>query len=77
MIERLEPPIPLITPKGRAMAHFLIDYGFEHHLMWVCFQDDTGECWTWDNPKIRLQPNQSANRLGTSQIGGMELTNTP
>ena len=74
MIERLEPPIPIITPKGRAMAHFLIDYGFEHHLMWVCFQDETGECWTWDNPKIRIQPNQSASRLETSQIGVKDLS---
>ena len=27
----------------RALAHFLIDYGPEHDLMWVCFQDDSGE----------------------------------
>ena len=61
-ITRIDPPLPLDTPKGRAMAHFLIDYGFEHHLMWVCFQDETGECWTWNNTQIRLQPNISAGR---------------
>lgn len=59
---RIDPPLPLETPKGKAMAHFLIDYGFEHHLMWVCFQDETGECWTWNNTQIRLQPNISAGR---------------
>ena len=41
-ITQLNPPIPLMTPKGRAMAHFIIDYGMENDLMWVCFQDDTG-----------------------------------
>jgi hypothetical protein len=59
---RIDPPLPLETPKGRAMAHFVIDYGPEHHLLWVCFQDDTGECWTWPNFKIRLQPNLSMGR---------------
>jgi len=24
---QLNPPIPVITPKGKAMAHVLIDYG--------------------------------------------------
>ena len=44
------------------MAHFLIDYGFEHHLSWVCFQDETGECWTWTNRDVRMQDNISAGR---------------
>ena len=60
MIIQLSPLIPVETPKGRAMAHFLIDYGFEHYLQWVCFIDATGECWTFENPAIRLQPNQTA-----------------
>lgn len=59
MIIQLNPTIPLDTPKGPAKAHFLIDYGQEHHLLWVCFQDDTGECWTWPNNKILLQRNIS------------------
>lgn len=61
-VTRLDPPLPLDTPKGLAMAHFLIDYGPEHNLLWVCFQDETGECWTWNNPEIRLQPNISLGR---------------
>lgn len=60
---QLNPPIPLDTPKGKALAHFLIDYGPEHHLMWVCFQDETGECWTWPNPDIRAQNNPSMQRF--------------
>jgi len=59
---RIDPPLPLDTPKGPAMAHFLIDYGFEHHLSWVCFQDETGECWTWTNRDVRMQDNISAGR---------------
>jgi hypothetical protein len=56
---RIDPPLPFETPKGKAMAHFVIDYGPEHHLLWVCFQDQTGECWTWANPEVRLQLNSS------------------
>ena len=62
MITQLNPPIPLETPKGKALAHFVIDYGVEHHLMWVTFVDATGECWTWPNTKIRLQGNITMNR---------------
>ena len=57
MIQQLNPPIPVITPKGKALAHFVIDYGIESELQWVCFQDSTGESWTWQNPKVRAQMN--------------------
>lgn len=63
MITRIDPPLPLRTPKGKAMAHFIIDYGIEHDLHWVCFQDTTGECWTWNNKVIRLQENITAGRI--------------
>ena len=59
MMIQLNPTIPLDTPKGAAKAHFLIDYGQEHHLLFVCFQDDTGECWTFPNPQVKLQKNFS------------------
>lgn len=62
MIIQLDPPLPLTTPKGKAFAHFLIDYGQESSLLWVCFQDDTGECWTWRNRDIRLQTNITMGR---------------
>lgn len=62
MIIQLNPSIPLVTPKGSAQAMFLIDYSPEHNLMWVCFQDDTGECWTWDNTKIRACKNITLGR---------------
>ena len=62
MLTQLNPPIPLITPKGKAWAHIVIDYGQEHDLLWVCFQDETGECWTWGNRDVRIQENATMGR---------------
>lgn len=62
MIHQLNPPIPVITPKGKAIAHAMIDYGMESDLQWVCFQDGTGECWTWRNPQVRAQLNITQGR---------------
>ena len=61
MILQLNPPLPVMTPKGEALAHILIDYGAEHDLLWVTFQD-TGECWTWRNPEIRAMKNITMGR---------------
>lgn len=57
MILELKSPLPLVTPKGKAFAYFLIDYGLEHDLIWVCFQNDTGECWSWSNRDVKIQNN--------------------
>jgi hypothetical protein len=62
MLTQLNPPMPLETPKGKALAHFIIDYGAEHDLMWVTFVDATGECWTWPNHQIRAQKNITMGR---------------
>jgi hypothetical protein len=62
MIIQLNPVIPVITPKGPGLAHAIIDYGIESHLCWIVFQDDTGECWTWSNPYIRAQKNETHGR---------------
>jgi hypothetical protein len=53
---QLDPPLPVVTPTGKALAHVLIDYGAEHDLLWVCFQDN-GECWTWKNQDIKAEKN--------------------
>ncbi len=53
MLTQLNPPLPLETPKGTGLAHAVIDYGPEFDLLWVVFDDVTGECWTWPNPQIR------------------------
>jgi hypothetical protein len=62
MLLQLNPAIPVITPKGRALAHFLIDNGVEHDLEWVCFQNSSGEFWSWKNPQIRAQKNITEQR---------------
>lgn len=63
---RLDPPLPVLLRRGTAwakgMAHVLIDYGYEHDLMFVCFVDDTRECWTVRTQDIRSQDNISAGR---------------
>lgn len=63
MIQQLNPPLPLLTPKGTAWAHLVIDYGPEADLLWVCFQDATGQCWTWRNRDVRVQPNVTLGRF--------------
>jgi hypothetical protein len=62
MLTQLNPPLPLLTPKGKAWAHLVIDYGPEADLMWVCFQDDDGACWTWSNRDVRIQANATLGR---------------
>lgn len=62
MIHQLSPPLHLQTPKGPGWAHFLIDYGPEHDLLWTVFLDDGGACWTVPNQEVRLSPNWSVGR---------------
>ena len=61
-ILQLNPPLPLNTPKGPGLAHFLIDYGAEFNLMWTVFLDESNECWTFQNPEIRAQRNPTFGR---------------
>ena len=59
---QLDPPLPLNTPKGPGLAHVMIDYGPEHHLIWVVFLDSEGECWAFQNPEIRMRSNPTMGR---------------
>ena len=56
MMTQLNPALPVITPKGKGIAHIVIDYGVEADLIWVVFQDN-GECWSWRNQDIRAERN--------------------
>ena len=69
MITQLNPPLPLETPKGRGLAHFVIDYGPETDLLWVIFLDEDGACWTVPNTEVRMQSNWTMGRRpnGTDQ----------
>jgi hypothetical protein len=62
MLTQLNPPLPMKTPKGDGLAHFVIDYGPETNLMWVVFMDADGACWTVPNPEIRMKANWSMGR---------------
>lgn len=57
MFMQLNPPIPLVTPKGKAWAIGMIDYGPQWDLQWITFIHGTGECWTFDNKQIRQEDN--------------------
>ena len=54
---QLNPPIPIDTPKGPAYAHLVIDYGQEHYVLFVCFVNQTGECWIFPNRDVKVQKN--------------------
>lgn len=64
MILQLDPCLPLVTVKGKGFAHFLIDYGQEHDLIWVVFLKDSGECWCVQNKDVRMEKNFT---MGTSR----------
>lgn len=61
MIHQCNPLVPVATPLGDAMAHFLLDCGPEHQLRWICFLDN-GECWTFLNTEVRLNTNITEGR---------------
>lgn len=63
MIVQLHPSIPVITPQGNAQAMMVIDYGPEHDLVWVCFLDSNGQCWSYRNSEIRGQKNITMGRF--------------
>jgi hypothetical protein len=60
--KQLDPPLPLETPHGRGLAHLVLDYGVEFHLIWIVFLDKDGSCWSVPNPDIRLQSNWTMGR---------------
>ena len=58
---QLNPPLPVVTPNGKAIAQMVIDYGPEHDLIWVCFQQDS-EIWCWRNQDVRAETNVTFGR---------------
>jgi len=59
---QLNPPLPLLTPKGEGYAHVLIDYGPESDLYWTVFITATGEVWTFANRDVRASKNITLGR---------------
>lgn len=61
---------PVETPRGKAFAWAIIDYGPESHLLFVCWMKDSGECRTFANPEIRIEKNESMQiRTGPVETG--------
>lgn len=65
---QLNPPLPLITPKGSGWAHLVIDYGQEHDLLWVVFLDSGGQCWTYKNSQVVMVSNVTMGRETTEGV---------
>jgi hypothetical protein len=40
-----------------------MDLGPEHNIQWVCFSDEDGQCWTWQNSDVRAVKNITMHRL--------------
>lgn len=63
MFTQLNPPLPVfILDKGKGLAMAVIDYGPEHHLIWVTALDESGEIWCAPNPRVRMQSNWTMGR---------------
>ena len=63
MFTQLDPSLPVtVEGKGKGYAFAVIDYGQEHHLIWVVALDDTGEIWSAPNPLVRMSPNWTMGR---------------
>lgn len=63
VITRLDPPIPLDTPKGPGISHFFVWISVEEHIIWNVFMDKTGEIWNFPNPQVRAQKNIQMGRI--------------
>lgn len=61
MLLRLDPPIPLLTPHGEAVAHIYSDGGLESECFWVCFCRD-GTIMEFANSEVRACRNLTIGR---------------
>ncbi len=52
MIHELRQVIWLETPKGLALAKFLVDRGVDADNEWICIVNETGEIWSFDNSDV-------------------------
>jgi hypothetical protein len=62
MIHEIQQVIWLDTPKGQALAKFLIDRGIDSDLEWVTVINATGEIWSFDNSDVLVSKNLTLNR---------------
>ena len=53
---RLEPPIEMDTPRGRALAFFRTDPSSTQSIRWGCCIKATGEWWEYENEHVLHAP---------------------
>lgn len=63
MMLQLNPPIPMVTPKGDGYALLVVDYSQEHHMVWVVALDQGGAIWAFENPQVRVAHNVTLGRV--------------
>ncbi len=62
-LTQLDPTLPMtVQGKGSGYAVAVIDYGPEHHLIWVVALNDSGEIWSAPNPQVRMESNWTMGR---------------
>lgn len=61
-ILQIDPPLPMETPKGKAWAHFLYDYGIEANAMFGVFLNESGEFWIFQGHELRIERNLTLGR---------------
>lgn len=69
---QLDPCLPVtVEGKGAGYAFAVIDYGQEHHLIWVVALNDSGEIWSAPNPKVRVSGNWTMGRKTAAPGAGV------
>ena len=61
-IHELQQVLWLDTPKGLALAKFMVDRGIDSDLEWVTIINETGEIWSFDNSDVKVCKNLTLNR---------------
>jgi hypothetical protein len=61
MMLQLNPPVPMLTPKGKGYANFLVDRGMEFDNEWIVFLDN-GQIWSFLNDCVKIPSNFTYNR---------------
>lgn len=61
-IHELQQHLWLDTPRGQALAKFLVDHGIDGDNEWICILNETGEIWSFDNSDVRAAKNITIGR---------------
>jgi hypothetical protein len=68
MLIQLDPILHVITPLGKANAHFLNYIDDDHYAVFGCFQVSTGESWWWPSKHVRLNTSVTGEHTSLSEI---------